>query len=380
MSALIDLTGKTFGRLTVLERVDSTKYGNSMWKCQCSCNKHPIVYIAGSSLRSGSTQSCGCLRKEIASKTQLKDLTGKTFGRLTVIKRIGTDEYRNAVWECKCGCGNMCYIPGHSLLSGLTKSCGCLRSDFVHGLHIDPKYEPRSPAINLAGKKFGKLTVIERDKSDNHRNATWKCKCDCGNVVIINSRSLLSGMTKSCGCLRKETNTERLTKWKTPEEKNLSNRFSDMKQRCYNPNDSGYKDYGARGIYICDEWLNDPNSFIYWSIENGFRENLTLNRIDNDGPYAPWNCEWTDYIRQANNRRSNVIVEINGESHTIADWARLCGINYSTLNSAFKRGYQIFKDMVLYNWANQTKTFEEQKACADSRGYEKEEVLVPEVV
>ena len=344
MQPLIDLTGKTFGRLTVIERAGSNTSGNPLWKCQCSCPANSIVYITGSSLRSGGTQSCGCLHREIVSKRNTKDLTGTVFGKLTAIKRVGTDEYRNAVWECKCDCGNICYVSSHSLLSHLTRSCGCLHKEVINKMN----------SVDLTGRRFDKLVALRQtEQRSSARYVMWECKCDCGNIVVVSSRALISGNTKSCGCLKVQTNSERLTKWYTDEEKDLSSRFSNIKQRCYNPHDTNYKDYGGRGIYVCDEWLKDTRLFVEWSLNNGFKKELTINRIDNDGPYAPWNCEWTDFTHQANNRRTNINVEINGEMHTIADWARLSGINYSKLHHTLQRGYQLFKDVVLYNLTKQ---------------------------
>lgn len=117
---------------------------------------------------------------------KVKDLTGMRFGRLTVIERRGSDKRGNAMWLCKCECGNEVIVSSEHLRSGNTTSCGCSRIK------------------DLTGIKFGKLTVIKRYESDKHGNLMWLCECECGNKKIINGNSLKSGATKSCGCVQKE--------------------------------------------------------------------------------------------------------------------------------------------------------------------------------
>ena len=106
-----------------------------------------------------------------------------------------------------------------------------------------------------------------------------------------------------------------------------------MKQRCYNPNSTSYHNYGGRGITICDAWLNDPSSFFKWSLENGYSDDLTIDRKDNNKGYSPENCQWTTEIEQHNNTRRNRYVEYKGEIHTLAEWCRILGLNYSTVKT-----------------------------------------------
>ena len=108
----------------------------------------------------------------------------------------------------------------------------------------------------------------------------------------------------------------------------LYNRWEHMKDRCYNPNDKRYKDYGGRGITICDEWLNNFESFYEWSINNGFEEHLSIDRIDVNSNYEPSNCRWADIETQCNNRRSNVYIEYNGETKTLKQWCNFLQLNY----------------------------------------------------
>ena len=160
--------------------------------------------------------------------------------------------------------------------------------------------------IDLTNKKFGKLTVVKRFGTDNQRNPTWLCECDCGNQKIIRGNLLKSGNTTSCGCISKE----RISKLNfiTGQYKSRLHRiWAAMKTRCYNPNSCSYKNYGARGITVCDEWKNDFQSFYEWSMENNYSEKLTIDRINNDGNYEPSNCRWATWKEQAQNRRPKSI-------------------------------------------------------------------------
>ncbi len=171
---LIDLTGKQFGKLTVISRDANDRAGNARWLCQCECGKQKTILV--SSLVSGRTKSCGCQAK-------FKDLTGQTFGRLTVLSRAANRQNRNILWLCQCECGKQKTIIGSSLVSGRTKSCGCL-----------------TQFRDLTGQKFGRLTVLSRADNDQNGNTRWLCQCDCGKQKTILGSSLVSGHTKSCGC------------------------------------------------------------------------------------------------------------------------------------------------------------------------------------
>lgn len=152
------------------------------------------------------------------------------------------------------------------------------------------------------GRKYGKLTVIKYDKSVNG-NLCFICRCECGNEKSIQKSGLVSGSTKSCGCSLIERNTKHNLAYTR-----LYKVFRDMKTRCYNKNSKDYKNYGARGIAICDEWLQDFSAFYKWAYENGYDDKApklkcTIDRIDNNRGYCPQNCRWVDIATQNRNRR-----------------------------------------------------------------------------
>jgi len=187
--------------------------------------------------------------------------------------------------------------------------------------------------IDLAGRKFGNLTILRRDECKSH-NIKWICKCDCGNVCSVAGVHLKSGHTKSCGCIHKKLLSKRV-KTHGASKTRLYSIWSGMKDRCNNPNSFAFLNYGDRGISVCDDWSNNFNCFKEWSINNGYAENLTLDRKDNNGNYCPNNCRWATRKEQSRNTRRNVLVEINGFTQCLNDWIKTNGINRSTFNDRY---------------------------------------------
>ncbi|MCK4640622.1 MAG: hypothetical protein KAU06_04730 [Candidatus Marinimicrobia bacterium] len=187
MSKLKDLTGRKFGRLTVIKRVSKPKHIkkklNNYWLCNCDCGKECIVY--NYNLRKGLTKSCGCLKVGHRVHCAI-DLTGKRFGKWLVLSRaLRPDSQNNGTWwKCKCDCGTIRSVRSATLRKGQSKSCGCGRTDY------------------MIGQRFGMLTVIRRVPKPIHIKKIvnyYLCKCDCGNEKIISRSNLKTGHTKSCG-------------------------------------------------------------------------------------------------------------------------------------------------------------------------------------
>lgn len=202
---LIDLTGKRFDRLVVIERDKSRK--GTFWICKCDCGKQKSV--SSKALKNGLTKSCGCLNKEIISKPKdLSEFIGKRFGKLVVKERaqnyVAPSGQKKPRWVCQCDCGKEVIVTGADLRTGHTKSCGCLPTKIVgSGLH------------DLTGERFGKLVVIERAedyhyKSDGEIKSAhqWRCRCDCGNIVVAQGGNLRNGNTTNCGCEHKSSKSE----------------------------------------------------------------------------------------------------------------------------------------------------------------------------
>lgn len=191
---------------------------------------------------------------------------------------------------------------------------------------------------DLSGVQFGRLTVLtEAPKSGRRR--MWVCRCECGNELTTKGDYLRSGDTKSCGCL----NLERCSAMGRSNVKHglrasrLYRIWSGMKQRTTNPGYHGWAGYGGRGISVCDEWL-EFESFQSWAAAAGYGDSLTLERSDNNKGYSPENCRWATKKEQQNNRRTNVVIEIDGERKTVAQWAELSGLSHSTLLKRYWAG------------------------------------------
>lgn len=294
-----DLTGMRFNKLTVLSSDEYDKYNSMVWNCQCDCgNFHKVV---GHHLTRNRIKSCGCLGKELqhqrmlesmnkmigkkfhklklieflgienrrnifrcqcdcgeekitsyqclindyvkscgcSNPTIFKDKTGEKYGKLTVIKLDHKNEKGN-YWECLCECGKTVIIETSSLRKRdskkSTKSCGCIISEILLNYHTE-NYK------NLSGQKFNRLTAQQRVRQN--KKWVWECLCDCGETTYLNQSVLMSGRTKSCGCLTSEVNSskkrEKSVRWRkdlTREERELS-----KKEDCYPKRTNGGKKF-----------------------------------------------------------------------------------------------------------------------------------------
>jgi hypothetical protein len=177
---------------------------------------------------------------------------------------------------------------------------------------------------------YGRLKVISLDTSKPERQ--YLCECQCGRLVTVRGRHLLSGHTKSCGCYLKD----RITKhgmWGTP----IYNVWTAIKDRCNNPNCLEYKNYGARGISYDKRWELFSN--FYEDMCSTYQTGLQLDRIDNDGNYSKDNCRWTTPQKNSNNKRNNHLLTINGETHTVTEWSRIMGFKPSCIPNRIARGW-----------------------------------------
>lgn len=180
----------------------------------------------------------------------------------------------------------------------------------------------------MIGQKFGRLTVIEELQERSGKNKLYKCVCDCGTYKNVTTANLKSGRVKSCGCLRH-----------SPKHTRLYNIWQHMRDRCYNNSNARYINCGGRGITICDEWLNDNTTFFNWAMDNGYRDNLTIDRIDNTKGYSPDNCRWVDRKIQNNNTRRNVLLTYNNKTQTITEWSKYLNISRQTIYTRYRKGY-----------------------------------------
>lgn len=187
---------------------------------------------------------------------------------------------------------------------------------------------------NYINKKYNRLTIKSVKGEIKGKCSTWlNCQCECGNMKVVRFDYLVNGRTKSCGCYRKDNARKQSKELETHHLSNtrLFEIHRAMKRRCYDKEVKNYNNYGARGITVCDEWLNSLESFAKWSYDNGYNDTLTIDRIDNNGNYEPSNCRWVDQQTQQNNKRNNIFLEYNGEKKTIAQWSRELNISYGKL-------------------------------------------------
>ncbi len=201
---------------------------------------------------------------------------------------------------------------------------------------------------DLTGMKFGKLTVLKQGErkilKSGQRQIRWICKCECGNTISTSSALLKNGKSKSCGCGQKEAARIANTKHGMYKDR-IYKIFKQMHVRCEKEYSAAYKNYGGRGIKVCDEWSgeNGFQNFVKWAFENGYEDTLSIDRIDNNGNYSPENCRWANSYVQSNNTRKNVNITWNGETHSLSVWGRIKpnGLAYDTLRSRLRDGWSI---------------------------------------
>lgn len=194
------------------------------------------------------------------------------------------------------------------------------------------------------GKKFGRLTVIEElpvyISESGYKVKKCLCICDCGKKKTIRLYDLTSKKTKSCGCIQKEkVGARNRTHGKS--KTRLYHTWFDMKHRCTKSINPEYKNYGGRGISVCEEWINENGftNFENWALRNGYKENLSLDRINNDLNYSPDNCRWVDRVTQQRNRTDNVWITYKGMTKCIAEWSEITGLSFDCISYRFKNNW-----------------------------------------
>lgn len=200
--------------------------------------------------------------------------------------------------------------------------------------------KPRLNELDYIGKQYNRLKILELSRMGNGVPLKAICRCDCEKIIICNLDHVKRGLTKSCGCLRSDILTDRNLSHGKSRTK-LYRKWAGMKTRCYNENENNYKDYGGRGILICDEWKNNYLNFYNWAMDNGYNENLTIERKNVDGNYCPDNCKWATPKEQMNNMRKSVYYEHNGKIQTMSQWADEYNIEYATFAQRLRK----------YNWS-----------------------------
>lgn len=195
-----------------------------------------------------------------------------------------------------------------------------------------------SPPI-APGQPIGFLIVLSRLPRQKNRHPYWTCQCQCGNTTIVDEYNLRTGHTKSCGCLRVRTIQKQSTKHGKAPRKGRPAEYSiwkNIRARTMNPRNKGFSSYGGRGIFLCSRWHEFENFFV----DMGPRPSpaYSIERKDNNGPYSPENCLWGTRLEQANNKRNNILLTIKGETHTLAQWARIIHVRYGVVLDRFRRG------------------------------------------
>lgn len=243
------------------------------------------------------------------------DLTNLKFNKLTAKYIVTSKQGRK--WYCACDCGEHISVSAANLRSGKIRSCGCLRAN------------------DLTGKTFNQLTFLNR--TDNAgKNTMWAVQCKCGTIKSMQPAAVTSGKVISCGCYIKKQKTIHGHS-KHP----LYSTWKHMISRCHNPLDRAFKNYGARGISVCDAWRN---SFLAFVNDMGDKpSDYEIDRKDNNGNYCKENCHWVSPEINSNNRRSSVKLTFDGKTLSIMQWSRLTGINRTTISARLASRWPIHK-------------------------------------
>lgn len=267
----------------------------------------------------------------------IKDISGNTYGYLTAIEFDHRDK-KNTFWKFRCKCGNCVVRSMKKIYEAKTPSCGCYSKEIVDDakkrreekqkvIEESKKYKHDNALRNrnLTGEKYGKLKVLKLLSEESGLQAEYLCECECGEKVVRTQKRIVYSCTPpSCGCGRKNA----IPGGKTA--RRLKRIYNGMISRCYNSDNQSYKYYGAKGITVSKIWREDGGfeKFYKWAMDNGYRDDLTIDRIDVYGNYTSHNCRWADKETQANNKTNNVKIYDNGEISTLSQFCKKHKLNY----------------------------------------------------
>ena len=208
---------------------------------------------------------------------------------------------------------------------------------------VDTTYPSAKQFHDISGTTINHLTAIRYVGRSRTNQKYYEWRCECGNTIIAQQGNVMSENTISCGCVGRKKIIENNTRHGLSRHP-LYKKYYRMRGRCYIEHDEHYPNYGGRGIYVCDEWM-DP--------ENGYEKDLSIDRIDVNGPYAPWNCRWVDNKVQANNKRTNHLLTYKTYTYSIADWADICDLTVDAIHGRIKNGWDI--ERILFTPLNNMK-------------------------
>ena len=247
---------------------------------------------------------------------------GKKIGKWTVLSRVKTEKGYDFI--CKCECGEIKQVRSDNVLSG--KSTQCMSCSQKEKMAKKPKKEKSNEP---------RIIKIRYDS-----NKEWSEE----NTFIGTYADFLTACKERRSKREKEEKEQKIAYWQGRKVRDsIYRRYNHMRRRCYNEKDQNYKNYGGRGIKICDEWLNDFETFYKWALENGYKKELTIDRIDVNGNYEPSNCRWITMKEQQRNRRTNVRITFNGVTKTQVEWAEELGITGSTIRDRINKGLPLEK-------------------------------------
>jgi hypothetical protein len=328
------LIGSRFSRLVVTSPFWADKFHIRRVRCICDCGSE--TEASCQQLVKGIKKSCGCLRRDAARAYAIRMAeegkiasasAGSVFGRLTIKTGdvIGSGARRKVLCICACGADKVAAIA--DLRAGKTTSCGCYQKDRVQETFPLP-----------IGERFGRLVIV-RGAGYQARGRMVEAQCDCGKLTVANIDNIRNGHTSSCGCQKVIAAQSRAKHGHS--RKSAFNRtysiYRDMRTRCENPKYREFHLYGGRGITVCARWRQGYEFFLADMGERPPGMSLERERV-NEG-YSPDNCKWATDEEQANNKRNNVVIEHNGKSLTIAQWARELNVGAQKLYYRHSQGW-----------------------------------------